>query len=117
MRGVPDRDGDEGELTAMATSSFRVYSAMVGVLIMIAGLILGGGALALRVVGGTTPKAGPIVWLWIGGGVVFVLLGVFMFGVALGRNDKPSCPHCSRPVEVHVATWSGRIQLDKGGSK
>lgn len=97
----------------MATSSFRAYSALMSAFVVIAGLMLGGGALALRVIGGTAPKAAPIVWLWIGGGVVFPVLGVFMFGMALGRHEKPSCPHCGKSVDVRVRSLSGRLQLDK----
>jgi hypothetical protein len=41
----------------MATSSFRAHSAMVRIFIVIAGLMLGGSAVALRVVSDGAPKA------------------------------------------------------------
>jgi hypothetical protein len=87
---------------------------MISVFVVIAGLMLGGGAIALRVVSAGASKASPIIWLWIGGAGVFVLFGTFLFGVALGRRDAQACPHCHKPVDVRVNAWSGRLRLDKG---
>jgi len=86
---------------------------MTSVFVVIAGLMLGGGAIALRIVSAGTSKASPIIWLWSGGGGFFVLFGTFLFGVSLGRRDACSCPHCDKPVDVRVNTWSGRLRLDK----
>ena len=100
----------------MSTTSYRAHSALASIFIVIAGLMLGGGAIAIRVVSAGEPKAAPIFWLWIGGGAFFALFGIFLFGLALGRDEKPTCPHCDKPVQVRVGTLSGKLQLDKQSS-
>lgn len=93
--------------------TYRAFSIQTTMLVLGAGIAL----LVLSVGPLVEPKVASILnWVSIVGGVGLILIGLVALGVALGRNEKPNCPHCGKPVEVNVATWSGKLQVDKRGA-
>jgi hypothetical protein len=85
-------------------------------LIVVAGLILISAGVVVRLLATSTVSlevARSLQWVWFGGGGLFMLLGVFSFGAASARRDRPTCPHCNEPVQVRMHSASGRLQLDK----
>lgn len=100
----------------MLATTYRSYSAMIGLLIVLAGLFLVTSGIVLHLFAATPAalaRSTAIQWVWIAGGGVFVLMGVFGLGVALGRREMPRCPHCDREVAVGISMWSGRVVLEK----
>jgi len=90
----------------------RAASVQATVLILSTGVVL----LVLGVGPRIEPAAAsPLSWVAIVGGTGLILGGLVVLGMALSRSERPTCPHCSAPVEVNVETWSGRIRLDKRG--
>lgn len=90
--------------------TYRAYSVQATLVIVSAGIVL----LVLGIGPRVEPSAASLLsWVAIGGGVGLVLLGLLTLGVALGRNEKPTCPHCDKPVQLRIVAWTGRVQLDK----
>jgi hypothetical protein len=93
--------------------TYRASSVQATLVVLSAGIVL----LVLGIGPRVEPTAASTLsWVAIVGGVGLILFALVAIGVALGRNEKPTCPHCNKPVEVNVGTWSGRIQLDKRGA-
>ena len=92
--------------------TYRAYSVQATLVILSAGIAL----LVLGVGPRVEPAAASVLsWVAIVGGVGLVVMGLLALGVAVGRTEKLSCPHCNKPVDANVGTWSGKLQLGKNG--